>query len=112
MRSYRRRDQAEKITGDTQDGSDRGAGTGLGHGLGIVRDPLVQQLQSRGTRTVHPIGWGRRGKFHPDLGRFEFLRSTTGGEHETILSVVLVSVRLSCTRRARILIDVVTLFRP
>jgi hypothetical protein len=53
MRSYRRREEPEKITGDTQEGSDRGAGTGLGHELGIVRDPLVQQLRL----VVPATGW-------------------------------------------------------
>jgi len=48
MRSYRRRrHQAQEITGDAQDGSQRGAGTGLGHGRTIVRDAPVNQRPSQ-----------------------------------------------------------------
>lgn len=42
MRSYRRRDQPQEVTGDGKDGSKRGAGTGLGHGRRIVRDAVVK----------------------------------------------------------------------
>ena len=36
MRSCRRREQPQDVRGDAQDGSDRGAGTRLGHGRRIV----------------------------------------------------------------------------
>ena len=39
MGSQRGRSQPQQVTGDAQDGSDRGARTGLGHGGRIVRDP-------------------------------------------------------------------------
>ena len=45
MRSSRRRDQPQEITGDAQDGSKRGKR--LGHGRRIVRDAVVQATVSQ-----------------------------------------------------------------
>ena len=43
-RSSRRREQPQDVSGEVREGSDRAAGTGLGHGRGIVRDAPAERL--------------------------------------------------------------------
>ena len=91
---------AREDHGDTQDGSDRVAGMGLGPELGIVRDPLVQQLRSRGTRAVQPI-----------QSRLCLLKSRFGAIMSVVLALLL--TQESCARsRAVLQLEMLALRHP